>query len=204
MIRSKAIIIMLSAAWLTAGCASGLINEKAAPVQYRIDYDSPGVQAHGAFDKGLRVWKFSASKPYDGREMVVLSSAREVSSSSRFQWIAQPGDLLADRLTEDMAAGGLFTHVVASTSPEPAPLELSGHIYTFAWQRRNNGSYAVLEVQMTLSDAGKSVLFQKRYHLQSASTTDYSPEAFAAAMSGLVRDLSVRVQRDLAALARDG
>lgn len=201
---SKALAALLAAVLLAGGCAGSLISEERAPVDYRIDYASPHVAVSAGFNRGLRVWRFSAARPYDGRNMVVLSGDGQASSSSRFRWIAPPGSLLADRLARDLEAGGLFPHVVAAAAPDPAPLELSGHVDTFAWQQQRDKGRAVLELRLTLSDAGKKVLFQKRYHLESEPADAYSPGAFAAAMSGLVREASGRLQRDLADLAHHG
>ena len=198
--RIAQFIVLLLLACLTAGCASGLISKQPAPVYYRLDYPVPDVSPPHRFDQGLRIWTFAESKPYDHTEMVVLTGTRQVSASSGFQWITTPGHLLADRLAQDLGKSRLFPIVVGSDSPQSAPFELSGHVFTFAWRRQHDQSRAVLDVQVSLSGADHKVMFEKHYHFESKPAAGHSSADFAASMSGLVRKLSTQLQRDLGSL----
>jgi len=192
-------ILLALAAVFVQGCSSLLIKSSPAPVLYQLEYEPTAIACNKSFDKGLRVWNFGASSPYDQVNMVVLDKGRKVNFSSAYQWVSLPGTLVANSLLRDFSAGALFTQAVDSNSPLTPPLELAGHVFTFAWENTDSGYRARLHVEISLVDAAgkRSVILRKNYRLTSKPYAEDSSDAFARAMSSLVRDLSERLQEDL-------
>jgi ABC-type uncharacterized transport system auxiliary subunit len=182
-----------------ASCVSFHLPSASAPVYYQLDYQSPAGSCPQAYKKGLRVWKFTASSPYGRTEMVVLQPQGRVSFSSAFQWVSSPGTLVAESLLRDLALTRLFPRVVGANDPTQAPLELSGHIFVFAWERNGIISRAALQLEVSLVDteAPRRVIFRREYDLRSEPLGEDTSAAFARAMSGLVAQFSSRIQHDL-------
>ena len=191
-------LVWLGGLWL-AGCVSFHLPSAAPPVYYQLDYQPPGVHCPRAFNKGVRVWKFTTSSPYDRTEMVVLKPEGQVMFSSAFQWVASPGTLVSESLLRDLAQTKLFPRVVGANDPANTPLELSGHVFVFGWERSGATSRAVLQVSLSLVDttAPRRVILRREYSLRSEAWGDDSSAAFARAMSGLVAQFSADFQHDL-------
>jgi ABC-type uncharacterized transport system auxiliary subunit len=186
---------------LLAGCASLIFPTGKAPVYYQLDYRSPTMRCSRAFPQGVRVWKFATSSPYDRTEMVVLQPDGQVRFSGGFQWVAKPGTLVAESLQRDLTCSSLFPQVVSPDNPTVVPLELTGHVFVYAWERGGLASWAVLSVEVSLinSRTPRKVIFRREYSLKSGPFVEDTSAAFARAMSALVREFSERFQRDLCA-----
>jgi ABC-type uncharacterized transport system auxiliary subunit len=186
---------------LLAGCASLIFPTGKAPVYYQLDYQSPTVRCSRAFPQGVRVWKFATSSPYDRTEMVVLQPDDQVRFSSGFQWVASPGTLVAENLQRDLTRSSLFPQVVSPDNPTVVPLELSGHVFAYAWERSGLASWAVLVVEVSLINTRtpRKVIFRREYSLKTGPFMDNSSANFARAMSALMREFSEKFQRDLCA-----
>lgn len=200
-----ALLVFLFLITLTAGGCGGLLPDAGpAPVFYRFDYDPPPVDCPRVFDEGIRIREFSSASPYDRQEMIVLKPQGEVSFSGTYQWVATPGKMVAQSLERDLSAGNLFSSVSMGEDPSLAPLELTGRIYTFAWKQSELEGRAVLKVEISLREtAGESrILLHRIYRIESPGHTERKANQFAAAMSELARELSLRLQEDLCSLAR--
>ena len=186
---------------LLAGCASLIFPSGKAPVYYQLDYQSPLVRCSRAFHQGVRVWKFVTSSPYDRTEMVVLQPDGQVRFSSGFQWVASPGTLVAESLQQDLTASALFPQVVSPDNPTVVPLELTGHVFVYAWERGGLASWAALSVEVSLVNTRtpRKVIFRREYSLKSGPFVEDTSAAFARAMSALVSQFSEKLQRDLCA-----
>jgi ABC-type uncharacterized transport system auxiliary subunit len=184
---------------LLAGCASLIFPSAKAPVYYQLDYLSPAVRCSRTFSQGVRVWKFNNSSPYDRTEMVVLNPDGQVQFSSGFQWVDQPGTLVAENLQRDLTGSSLFPQVVSPNNPAVVPLELTGNVFAYAWERGGLASWAVLSVEVSLINtrSPRKVIFRREYKLKNGPFMDNSSAAFARAMSGLMGEFSEKLQRDL-------
>jgi ABC-type uncharacterized transport system auxiliary subunit len=182
-----------------AGCVSFHLPSAAPPVYYQLDYPPAPVHCSRPFQKGVRVWKFATSSPYGRTEMVVLKPEGQVLFSSAFQWVASPGTLVAESLLRDLSLSRLFPQVVSANDPANVPLELSGHIFTFAWERSGMTSWATLQLEVSLIDteAPRRVIFRREYDLRSQPFVADTSAAFARAMSDLMQEFSQKFQRDL-------
>lgn len=204
--RRRAKTLLLAGAASLVGCSSLLLPTTPQPVYYQLDYAPPSVACPHGFGKGVRVWDFSAESPFERPELVV-TEGRKTSYSRSFQWVASPGALVAQSLIRDLEGGPLFSSVEGAQNPGPSGLELTGRIFQFAWVREGDNSRAVLDLEVSLARTGAKpgVVFQRRYTLRSTpSPAGDDSAAFARAMSGLVRELSEKLQTDLCATAGPG
>ncbi len=184
--------------WLMA-CVSFHLPSKAPPVYYQLDYQAAALPCSHSFKNGVRIWKFAASSPYARTEMVVLKPQGQVEFSSAFQWVANPGILVAEALLRDLTLSRLFPRAVGANDPSSAPLELSAHIFVFGWERSGAASRAALQVEVSLVDteAPRQVIFRREYDLRSEPMAADTSAAFARAMSDLVAEFSKKFQQDL-------
>jgi ABC-type uncharacterized transport system auxiliary subunit len=197
----------LGAGWLLclallgpAGCISFHLPSAKAPIYYQLDYQPPAVHCAQSFKQGVRVWRFISSSPYGRTEMAVVKPGGQVSFSSNFQWVASPGTLVADSLVRDLAGSRLFPQAVGANDPANVPLELSGHIFVFAWDRSGGASRAELQVAVSLVNTETSkVLMRREYAFKSHPMAEDTSAAFARAMSGLMGEFSRKFQADLCA-----
>ncbi len=199
--NTRAALWSLSAIAFT-GCAS--ILPKAPPQTfYDVAYDPEPVDCARSYPSSVEVWNFAAVAPYDQPEMVV-TDGREVSFSRQHQWVDRPGVLVAQRLTRDLGSGRLFPLAVSARDPEGAPLELTGTVYRFAWQREGGSARATVQVEVVLRRTGShpEVVLHQRYDASSdPETAADDAAAFARAMSVVVARLSTQVRHDLCAAA---
>ena len=196
--------ILILAYLSLAGCSSLIFPSSSPPVYYQLDTGATTVHCSKPFRESIRLWKFGAASPYDRREMIVVRNGREVSISSDFQWVAAPSTMLGDILYRDLSMGGLFPRVLTANEPGNVPLDMTGRILVFAWEREGDTSRAVLEyeVSVTGNRAGSGALFHKNYSLKSEPVRgEGTSEDFARAMSRLVGEASVKLRSDLCRFA---
>lgn len=138
--------------------------------------------------------------------MIVSKPDGEVLLSGTFQWVAPPGTLLSQRLLDDLSGSSIFPRVLPEDSPESAPLEMTGHIFSFACERKEGGAQALLDVEVSVTGTGgqRRDVFHRRYRVQSTPFEEGSSSAFAAGMSSAVRTLSAELSRDLCRTAESG
>jgi ABC-type uncharacterized transport system auxiliary subunit len=191
-------LLGLMALW-AAGCGGKLFPQGKPPVYYQLDYQPTQIHCRQAFQKGLKVWRFTDDSTYQHTEMVVLQPHGKVAFSSAFQWVARPGVLVADNLLRDLTKSRLFPQVVSANDPVSVPLELSGRVFVFAWERSGAVSRAALQVEVSLidTDEPRHVVFRRQYDLRSPPLGEDSSSAFARAMSEVMRQFSEKFQRDL-------
>jgi ABC-type uncharacterized transport system auxiliary subunit len=191
-------VLGLVALWL-AGCGGKLLPKSKPPVYYQLDYQATPLHCGQAFQKGLRVWRFADSSTYQRTEMVVIQPQGKVAFSSAFQWVARPGSLVADNLLRDLTMSRLFPQVVSGNDPVTVPLELTGRVFVFAWERAGGTSRAVLQVEVSLidTDEPRHVVFRREYNLRSDPLGEDTSSAFARAMSELMKKFSEEFQQDL-------
>ena len=153
----------------------------------------------------MRVWPFSAPAPFDREQMIVISPSLQVRFSSHYKWVSPAGNMIADNLMRDLSLGMVFENTVPVGNPMPAAYEMSGHIYRFALEENGSPPHAVLDLEISLwqEKPVRTVLFRKHFHYQSPPLTATGPGEFAAAMAGLVSQLSIDLRNDLCAITQD-
>ena len=103
-------------------------------------------------------------------------------------------------LRRDLDGSRLFPSVLSPRDAQVSSLELTGHLYRFAWERDGGSARAVLEVDVELQQTKDAprMLLHKRYDLSSdpvAATDDAA--AFARAMSTVIGRFSAALRQDL-------
>jgi ABC-type uncharacterized transport system auxiliary subunit len=201
--RIPGLILFLLALSLT-GCSSLIFPSSSPPVYYLLHYKPAALQCTHPFSKGVRIWEFGTASPYDHREMVVVSNGREISFSRDFQWAAPPGKMISDIMFRDLSGSALFPRVLTANDPGQVPLDMTGRILVFAWERDGETSRAVLDLEVSVTEWGavNGIVFHKNYSLESAPVSgEGSSEDFERAMSTLVAEASGRIRQDLCLFA---
>jgi ABC-type uncharacterized transport system auxiliary subunit len=197
MMTRKLGLVLTATVFLTA-CSSLLLSTTAPPVYYQLQYAPEEVECARGFDQGVRVWDFSTAHPFDRTDMVVVKGRGEVLYSSSYQWVANPGTMVAQDLLRDLTLGALFPQVVSGESPLTVPLELTGRVFVFGWEKSGPQARAVLQVEVSLTDTtAQKVLFRRTYTLESQPFKEDTSSEFARAMDGLAGEFSGRLRRDL-------
>lgn len=188
-----------------AGCSS-ILPEAKPQTYYDLKYDPQPVQCERAYSAPVQVWEFAAAAPYD-RSAMAVTHGREVSLSQGHQWVDRPGVLVAGKLIRDLNGGRLFPLAVSPRDPQGAPLELTGELYKFGWDKSGGAAVARLEADVVLRSTGDHarVLLHKRYAIDSPAIADTGDAAaFAKAMSGVAGTFSALLRRDLCEAAPPG
>jgi ABC-type uncharacterized transport system auxiliary subunit len=193
---------LILSALLPSGCLGSLFSKSPAPDYYQIDYSYQPSSCTKPFSGAVRIWPFGATAPFDREEMIVTSPSLQVRFSSHYKWVNPAGDMVANNLMRDLSSGKVFENIVPAGNPMPAAYGISGQIYRFALEE--NGPHALLDLEISLwQEKPRAVLFRKHFHYQSPPLTSAGPKEFAAAMSGLVSQLSTDLRNDLCAITQD-
>lgn len=195
---------MISTAFLLfalTGCA-GAFSPKHPPEYFQLEYAYAPVDCALKRGEGLRVWPFSAAAPYDRDQMMVVDPSRGVHFSSRYRWVASPGNMSSDMLLRDLARGEVFAAAVPAGDPYAASTQMSGNIFRFGLEKTDSSYRADLEVEITVwsEKPKREILFKKRYSFLGDPVAEGSPQRFAEAMSGLVGKLSLQLREDLCSM----
>jgi len=183
---------------LLTGCLGSLFNKSVAPDYYQIDYAFQPLSCAKPFPGAVQIWPFNAAAPFDREQMVMISPSLQVRYSSHYKWVNSAGNMIADNLMRDFSLGMVFESSVPVGNPMPAAYEISGQIYRFALEENGSTSHALLDLEISLvQQKPRSVLFRKHFHYRSPPLTSTGPNEFAAAMAGLVSQLSADLRNDL-------
>ncbi len=189
---------------LLSGCLGSLFNKSVAPDYYQIDYPFQPVSCAKPFPGAVRIWPFNAPAPFDSEQMIMVSPSHQVRSSSHYKWVNPAGNMVADNLMRDLSLGMVFDNTVPMGNPMPAAYEISGQIYRFALEENGSSSHALLDLEISLwQEKPRAVIFRKHFHYQSPPLTSTGPKEFAAAMAGLVAQLSTDLRDSLCAITQD-
>ncbi len=195
----RLLVLFILTVFSFQGCSSLLMKSTPAPVRYQLTYEPVTVECPQSFAKGVRIWELGTSEPYNQQNMVVVGKNQKVSYSSAYQWVSPPGSLIANSLLRDLSAGKLFSETVDGNSPAAPPLELTGHVFTFAWETTDGANRARLHAEMSLVQTiGKrKVILRQNYEVTSRSYQEDNADNFARAMSSTMEEFSHRLQEDL-------
>jgi ABC-type uncharacterized transport system auxiliary subunit len=189
---------------LSAGCAA-MFARPAPSSLYQLNHQSQVAGCPSSFPASVRVWPLEASPPYDQESMVVLADEARVRHSSQYSWVAQPGRIVSEWLLRDLSQASMFPSVMTSGESFTNSYDLGGHLFAFAWQRRQEQWQALLDVEITLVSnrpgQSRQILMRKSYRLVSEPVVEHGPESFARAMSKVMTAFSTALQQDLCALS---
>ena len=203
--RRRRIFVIPALVLLIVGCSSMLFKKTPAPLYYQLTYTAKPVSCSASFHKGLRIWDFNGDNPYDQSQMVVEESDGKTLYSTEFQWVAEPGKLVAQSLLRDMSTSAIFPRVAGESEAGTYDMNLTGRVFQFVLKRSGESDRAVLQVTVSLSEKGTTprVLLRKTYTLKSRALTNDDSAAFADAMSELMSEFSDHLREDLCAKAAD-
>ncbi len=190
------IIIMITTS--LAGCSGIIFHKQHQPIYYTISYESEQVPANLPHKVNIRIWSFSAAKPYDSTWMIVEEN-RRIEKSNTYYWISDPGTMLKDRLITDLETDNIVNVVYPERTKNISCFNLTGRVEKWAWVKSKSGKYyAELSVILELWQRNSSeILLKKIYHLKTTPINSNTPEAFSTSMSKLVKKLSIRFRKDL-------
>ncbi len=196
--------VLILGTLVLSGC-SGLFSKSVAPDYYQIDYPFQSSPCAEPFPGAVRIWPFSAPAPFDSEQMIMISPTLQVRSSSHYKWVDPAGNMIADNLMRDLSLGTVFEDTVPVGNPMPAAYQISGQIYRFALEENGPSRHALLDLEISLwqEKPARTVLFRKHFHYRSPPLSATGPEEFAAAMAGLVSQLSTDLRNDLCAIIKD-
>lgn len=190
-------------AWLAlsvalCGCVGSLKVPAPEVREYRLDYISPAINST-PLPAVLHVSRFRAAAVYARQPIVYRDGAYATGTYFYHRWIANPANMLADLLARDLAASGLYRAVQQGASMLPADYELGGEVDEIEERVDKEGCRAHLKLRVLLirSRAKDNPLVMRQSYVAEAPCPSRTPEAFVAAMSRAVQDVSARLQRDV-------
>jgi ABC-type uncharacterized transport system auxiliary subunit len=187
-------------ALMLSGCGS-LFSNAPAPDYYQIDYPYQPSSCDKPFSGAVRIWPFSAVRPFDREQMIATSPSLQVLFSPHYKWVNPAGDMVANSLMRDLSLGKIFEDIVPAGNPMAAEYGISGQIYRFALEEEGPSPYAILDLEISLwQEKPRTVVFRKHFHYESPPLTSTGPNEFAHAMAGLVSRLSTDLRNDLCAI----
>jgi ABC-type uncharacterized transport system auxiliary subunit len=188
--------------WLAAlAGAAGCFSLKVPPPEiheYRLDYPPPHISGQ-ALPVIIRVAQFEAAAGY-GRPAIIYREGEYATGAHFYErWMTDPASMIADLLTRDLTASGLYRAVQQGVSTLPSDYSLSGEVEEIEQRLTKSGCLAHLRLSVLLArpharDASR-VAFQKTYSADEPCSGD-DPSQFAAAMSHALEVISTDLQRD--------
>ncbi|MEJ5348064.1 MAG: ABC-type transport auxiliary lipoprotein family protein [Desulfosoma sp.] len=199
--KMKVFFAMACLMAITAGGCSALFPTSAPPMYYQIQVPLKSLQVCNSPKKEpLRIWPLDGPAPYDRNALVLMTSSHTVQVSSRHRWITNPGEMLAQAVTEAALQAQIFSVVNVPGSPGSVPeLQLAGRIREFAFHVDQEKTQAVLDVRIILWREAKPqiIVFQKSYRVTEPAFKDASPEELTETMSRAVARWIQELMNDL-------
>jgi ABC-type uncharacterized transport system auxiliary subunit len=192
----------LALLWLaTLAGAAGCFSLKTRPPEvheYRLDYPPPHISAQ-ALPVIIRVAQFDAAAGYDRAAIIYREGEYATGAHFYERWMTAPGSMIADLLTRDLRASGLYRAVQQGVSTLPSDYILSGQVGEIEQRITKSGCIAHLRLSVLLArprarDASR-VAFQKTYSADEPCSRDDASQ-FAAAMSHALEVISADLERD--------
>jgi ABC-type uncharacterized transport system auxiliary subunit len=190
---------------LLCGCVGSLRVPAPEVREYRLDYSPPAINST-PLPVVLHVSRFRAAAAYARQPIVYRDGAYATGTYFYHRWIANPASLLADLLARDLAASGLYRAIQQGASILAADYELVGEVDEFEERLSREGCRAHLSLRILLirTRATDNPVVMQRSYVAGEPCESRTPEAFVAAMSRAVQDVSARLQQDVyAAIASD-
>ncbi len=161
---------------------------------YTLDYAPAARTFSKTLPWVLRVERFSASPPFNSQRMVYADKGLHRNAYAHFQWVAQPGELLAYSLARDLRQANAFQAVWSPDGASPPTHLVTGWIEEFLEEDSVQPPQASLRVSISLIDARepdpvRRILFQKTFSAKSPCR-EAAPAALSVAMSTAVSQIS--------------
>lgn len=149
----------------------------------------------------LRVERFSASPPFNSQRIIYADKGLHRNAYAHFQWVAQPGELLAYSLARDLRQTNAFQAVWAPDGGSPPTHLIAGWIEEFIEEDFVQPSRASVKMGISLIDVREAdpvrrILFQKTFSAK-VTCEAATPAALSVAMSTAVSEISTAVIEEI-------
>ncbi len=183
------------------GCVSTTGKPQAPVEMYLIDYPAPTFDKPDKINGTIRVNRFTIATAYNNNHMIFRQDNYAFDHFNYNRWAVNPADMVGDILRRDLQASGFFRAVFSRYTVEEGRYVVQGGIEEFFLRKDNRGNNAVISLAITLQDtkqgdAGKRILFQKKYSREEV-LTEQSPRGYCQAMSRAVQMLSGQIINDI-------
>jgi ABC-type uncharacterized transport system auxiliary subunit len=198
-ISEKSLFLVFCLAMIS-GCVS--TGKPQAPVEnYLIDYPAPLFAKLPVIDDTIRVSRFTIATAYNNSNMIFRQDHYALDSFNYNRWAVNPADMVGDNLLRDLQASGFFRAAFSRYAVDEGRYIVQGGIDEFFLRIDKSGKSAVISLEITLKDtkqreAGKRILFQKKYR-QEEALTDQSPRGYCQAMSLCLQKLLPQIVNDV-------
>ena len=200
--RSKMFRLLVAVTLVLAFSGCMRAPSAAKPVYYyTLDY-SP---APRSFAKPvpwvLRVERFTASPPFNSQRIIYADKGLHRNAYAHFQWVAQPGELLAYSLARDLRQTNAFQAVWAPDGASTPTHLVTGWVEEFTEEDFVQPSQASVKISISLidvrdADPVRRILFQKTFSAK-APCKESTPAALSVAMSGAVSKISTAMIEEI-------
>jgi ABC-type uncharacterized transport system auxiliary subunit len=167
----------------------------AQPVYYyTLDYTPAPRSFAKPLPRVLRVERFTASPPFNSQRMIYADKGLHRNAYAHFQWVAQPGELLAYSLARDLRQTNAFQAVWAPDGASPPTHMVTGWVEEFVEEDFVQPPQASVKVSISLIDVREAdpvrrIIFQKTFSAK-APCKESTPSALSMAMSAAVAQIS--------------
>lgn len=149
----------------------------------------------------LRVDRFTASPPFNSQRMVYADKGLHRNAYAHFQWVAQPGELLAYSLARDLRQTHAFQAVWSPEGGSPPTHLVTGWVEEFLEEDFVQPPQASVKVSISLIDTRepnpvRRILFQKSFSAK-APCQEAAPAALSVAMSTAVSQISAEIVEEI-------
>jgi ABC-type uncharacterized transport system auxiliary subunit len=172
---------------------------------YTLEYPST-ISIGLTLKEAVRIGRFFMVQSYNTSAMLYRPKPYEVAAYNYHRWRTNPGDMVTEHLLEDFRSSGLFHAVFSYRHPENVRFVVDGDVGEFLEAKVGAGWEAALSMEVSLRDtatpeAGKEILFQKRYRTVEPLIKE-SPEEFARGMSRAMARVSGEILGDVYAAVK--
>ena len=197
--RSAALILMLAAVVLAAGCS--LTRPSPVKQTYLLDPALPAPLAKSQ-PGTVRIGAVNVAAAFRGRSFVVRDTEFRFDSDFYHEFFVPPGVMLADSTARALARAKVFTVVTRPGVVVDADWVLDGFVGTLHADARDAASpAAVLQVTFYLSrdDGGASAPVWSHAYFKRVAFTGSNTDAYVTALNGAVSEVLADLAQDLAA-----
>ncbi|MFW6415715.1 MAG: ABC-type transport auxiliary lipoprotein family protein [Thermodesulfobacteriota bacterium] len=198
---SKAALILAIFLIFSPGCLSGIQTQDPPPIHYyTLEYDPPELNKI-QLPSVLNIQEFSAGPNCNTDKLVYNPAERTRENYHYHRWRSSPGDLVTYFLRRDLQQGRLFSAVSGPGFDSRCTHRLQGLVEEFYEMNKDNKSYAVAQMSITLlqcnqKDISQRVLTQETYRAREEMDRA-TPGQLAKAMSKVMQKLSKQISRDV-------
>jgi len=199
-IRKLAITVAILL-FFSAGCLSGIQPEEPPPTRYyTLKYDAP-VLNRDKLPYVINILEFSAGPNCNTDKLVYSQEKRTRENYHYHRWRSGPGGLVTYFLSRDLQQSKLFAAVSGPGFKTRCTHRLQGLVEEFYEMDKNNNSYAVAQLNVTLlecnqKDVSKRVIMQDSYRTRE-KMSKATPDQLAKAMSSVMQKLSRQLSKDI-------